>query len=302
MKATKIIAVLAVALVAGTMGLTSCSKGKSGSGKVKGKLLPEGNFEVELTKDGSGVVIKDYDMKDWKKNGEDYVKKDVTIPSTIQGLPVKGIIGIGDLKYAITGLVIPEGVEFIYRVGGEEWFEGATNLTSVSLPSTLKAIGYKAFMHCDNLAVCNLPEGLEFIGEKAFYFTGLKSVSLPKSLKYIGDNAFYSDNLAEINIPEGLEVISFPDYKDLDFTHIFGGDGIDKSLALQKLLKETKPKEIIKSIEFDEIPEEMGFYLYPKISPQSAVIPPVRALRVRLVVCQAKMPPGTTVFRGCCFF
>ena len=40
----------------------------------------------------------------------------------------------------------------------------------------------------------------------------------------------------------------------------------------------------------------------PNPHPQSAVIPPVRALRVRLVVCQAKMPPGAYGFRGVLFF
>lgn len=236
MKATKIIAVLAVALVAGTMGLTSCSKGNGGSGKVKGELLPEGNFKVELTEDGSGVIIKGYDDKDWPKKDGNYVKKDVIIPSTIQGLPVKRIDRLG-LKYAITGLVIPEGVEII----GKYAFPERKYLTSVTLPSTLKAIGRNAFYECWELAVCNLPEGLEYIGQSAFEYTGLTSVSLPKSLKYISENAFHGcANLAEINIPEGLEVTTT---NVEDFTDIFSGDGINKSLALQKLLKETKPKE-----------------------------------------------------------
>lgn len=239
MKATKIIAVLAVALVAGTMGLTSCSKGKGGSGKVKGELLPEGNFRVELTEDGSGVIIKGYDDKDWPEKDGYFVKKDVIIPSTIQGLPVKRIDGLGGvgLKYAMTGLVIPEGVEII----GKYAFRERKCLTSVTLPSTLKAIGRDAFRDCGELAVCNLPEGLEYIGQSAFQYTGLTSVSLPKSLKYISEYAFYGcANLAEINIPEGLEVTTT---NVEDFTDIFSGDGINKSLALQKLLKETKPKE-----------------------------------------------------------
>ena len=251
MKATKIIAVLAVALVAGTMGLTSCSKGKGGSGKVKGELLPEGNFSVELTEDGSGVIITGYDNKDLLKKDGNYVKKDVIIPSTIQGLPVKRINRLGiDLKHVMTGLVIPDGVEIISRYV----FKECEYLTSVTLPSTLKAIGPEAFYWCKKLAVCNLPEGLEYIGRDAFCGTALTSVSLPKSLKYISNKAFeYCNNLAEINIPEGLEV----SLRYEDFSSVFGGSEIDKSLALQKLPKETKPKEILKNGAFNEKVREL---------------------------------------------
>lgn len=255
MKATKIIAVLAVALVAGTMGLTSCSKGNGGSGKaskVKGELLPEGNFKVELTKDGSGVIITGYDKKDWKTDGKgNYVKKDVIIPSTIQGLPVKRITSGLDLRYCISGIVIPEGVEIITPGAFKEY----EYLTSVTLPSTLKAIGGNAFNWCKKLAVCNLPEELEYIGMDAFFGTALTSVSLPKSLKYISFNAFEGcSSLAEINIPEGLEV-SLRDFED--FSWVFSGSEIDKSLALQKLLKETKPKEILEGKAFSKKVKEL---------------------------------------------
>ena len=241
MKATKIIAVLAVALVAGTMGLTSCSKGNGGSGKaskVKGELLPEGNFSVQLTKDESGVVITDYDMKDWKKDDKGkYVKKNVTIPSTIQGLPVKEILKVGKLKEAISGIVIPEGVEIIHGKA----FDGSLDDLTISLPSTLKIIGDNAFSGC-RATSCDLPEGLEYIGCSAFYINHLKSVTLPKSLRLLGENAFGQNHeLEEINIPEGLEVISY--FPDVTFERIFSGDKIEKSLALQKLIKETKTKQ-----------------------------------------------------------
>lgn len=244
MKATKIIAVLAVALMAGTMGLTSCSKGKGGSGKVKGELLPEGNFKVELTEDGGGIILTDYDMKDWKKDDKGkYVKKDVRFPSTVQGLPVKKILfdTSASFKQAITGLVIPEGVEV---VGGF----GFSDLTFVSLPSTLKALAPSAFTSCHKLAVCNLPEGLEYIGKDAFETTALTSVSLPKSLKYIEYFPFYKcNNLTEINIPEGFNAAFYSTYvedAEMALTAFFRGDGIDKSLALQKLVKETKIKVV----------------------------------------------------------
>ena len=75
--------------------------------------------------------------------------------------------------------------------------------------------------------------------------------SIPKS-------QFHCNNLAEINIPEGLEVTAC---NADDFTAIFSGSEIQKSLALQKLLKETKPKETLEDNlyvrPFDDIIESL---------------------------------------------
>ena len=114
MKATKIIAVLAVALVAGTMGLTSCSKGGKAKSEQKeskkdgGKsvVLAESDFDVKFTEDESGCIITGFHGDYSALKG-----KDVTFPSTVQGLPVKGINNA--LPYRAASITIPEGVEWI---------------------------------------------------------------------------------------------------------------------------------------------------------------------------------------------
>ena len=266
MKATKIIAVLAVALVAGTMGLTSCSKGngdgKGGSAakKSKGKsvVLAESDFEVKFTEDESGVCISNYkgEYSDYKKYGENPIDEAV-IPSTIQGLPVKGIINITSVF--AKSVVIPEGVEAIElcpRVA-----------TSVTLPSTLKGIGYRAFENVTNLKEINLPEGLLWIGCNAFSKSGLTSVTLPKSLRVIGysgsnygSGAFDDcDSLEEINIPDGIELSGQYMWNKGDekpLSECFSGEKIESSLALQKLLKEHKIKFMGNS-ETDKLEDEI---------------------------------------------
>ena len=237
MKATKIIAVLAVALVAGTMGLTSCSKGGKAKSEQKeskkdgGKsvVLAESDFDVKFTEDESGCIITGFHGDYSALKG-----KDVTFPSTVQGLPVKGINNA--LPYRAASITIPEGVEWINDNTSNIIEDG---VTSVKLPSTLKIIGASTFKSVKSLTECNLPEGLIFIGQNAFYGSGLKSVTLPNSLKVIEFNAFWCcDSLEEINIPDGL-VIMHDGYFEL-----FSGEKIEASLGLQKTIKDMNHKQV----------------------------------------------------------
>lgn len=67
-------------------------------------------------------------------------------------------------------------------------------LKKVVFPSTLKEIGYKAFLGRTCLTAIILPENLEKIGEDAFYRCGTKNdieqIYIPKSVKSIGSGAF----------------------------------------------------------------------------------------------------------------
>lgn len=82
----------------------------------------------------------------------------------------------GDMTYS-GDISIPESVTYkrvtytVTGIGG--WtFDDCRNITSVKLPSTITAIGKRAF--------CN---------------SSIKSITLPKSLKHIEDNAFSSCEL-----------------------------------------------------------------------------------------------------------
>lgn len=235
-------------------------KNRIGETYAKAPAQNEAEFEIELTKDGNGVNITKY------KGESPYV----VIPSKIQGLPVVGInrIGGNDIK----SVAIPGGVKII----GEKAFKGHTELTQVILPEGLEAIGRGAFVDCRNLetvklpstlkiigamafsteyadytmslASINLPEGLEFIGAQAFRKTKLEVVSLPKSLNWMGLDAFEKcDNLSEINIPTDLSIhyyygSEYTGYlnEPKPFTSFFSGTKIKESVALQKVLKDTK--------------------------------------------------------------
>ena len=202
----------------------------------KQKPAPESDFEVKPTDDSfTAITITKYKGKDPL----------VVIPATMQGLPVKRISGfcIDSNEASLVAVVIPEGVTY---VGG---FSGCRNLSSVVLPSTLVVIAEYAFSGCSSLTSIDLPEGLMYIDTGAFNEAGLTSVKLPKSLRFMDSfvGTFRDcDSLAEIQIPEdhAISCLNLAGGSGEYFSSFFSGTKIRESIALQKLLKETKPRAI----------------------------------------------------------
>lgn len=99
-------------------------------------------------------------------------------------------------------------------------FMGCTSLRRVSLPQTLKKIGFQAFSECASLEIINFPDSLEDIGSNSFaYCRSLNHVLFPKNLKHIGHNAFsFCESLEEVSLPDSikeLESYAFSDCKSL---------------------------------------------------------------------------------------
>lgn len=49
-------------------------------------------------------------------------------------------------------------------------FQGCTGLESISIPGTVKSLGYRAFYGCSNLASITLTDGVTGIADEAFYY------------------------------------------------------------------------------------------------------------------------------------
>lgn len=82
-------------------------------------------------------------------------------------------------------------------------------MESISCPSTLIEIGYKAFEYCNRLKKVVLNDGLKEIWENAFdSCSALVTISLPSTVTYISNSAFqYCVNLREVKLHEGLQAI-----------------------------------------------------------------------------------------------
>ena len=110
----------------------------------------------------------------------------ITIPATLDGLNVVSL--------------------------GNGAFSGATNITKVVIPSSIKKIAKNSFLKCTGLTAVELGS-VEEINEAAFAdCTGLTSVKIPKTLKsgptIIDEYVFKNcTNLTTITLEDGLEVI-----------------------------------------------------------------------------------------------
>ena len=88
--------------------------------------------------------------------------------------------------------------------------EHTSNMTSITLPKTIRSIGKGAFTR-SSLVSCNFSENSELtsIGFGAFYnCASLTSINIPNNVTEICDSAFYGCyNLTSIDIPNGVTSI-----------------------------------------------------------------------------------------------
>ena len=91
-------------------------------------------------------------------------------------------------------LVIPEKVTYkeveytVTDIGANAFYW--TDLLSVTIPESVKNIGYYAFSYCSSLASAKIGDGVETIDNGAFYGCGLVSVTMGNNIRNISSSAF----------------------------------------------------------------------------------------------------------------
>ena len=111
----------------------------------------------------------------------------VTVPATLGGAKVTGI----------------GGSAFVF----------CHEMTSVTLPDTVKEIGSSAFLGCSGLTTMTIPEGVTNIGRQAFAgCEKLKSIMIPASVTSIGGGVFeWCRKLSGIKLAEGNQRFAIVD-------------------------------------------------------------------------------------------
>lgn len=106
----------------------------------------------------------------------------------------------------IKSVVVEDGVT---HIGNEAFYYsyGGQTITSITLPTSLKSIGDKAFCFALNIESIDFPEGLVSIGDEAFRLCHLKEVSFPDTMERIGEYAFYVNNFRNIDLGNGIKTI-----------------------------------------------------------------------------------------------
>ena len=98
-----------------------------------------------------------------------------------------GTLELTDVKSKSAKITVPSKVngKTVTSVGG--WaFSYCGNLTSVTLPASVKTIGSYAFSGCDKLSAVSMAKGVKTIASGAFYgCKALKTLSIPTTVKTI---------------------------------------------------------------------------------------------------------------------
>lgn len=115
----------------------------------------------------------------------------VKLPSNLKTIGVNAFSSC----YSLNSMNLPEGLISIgagaFRLCGDSSYDGGTNFTSITLPSTLQSIGNYAFFWCQSLTSVVIPDQVKEIGMYTFaQCKRMKTVVISANITHIADNAF----------------------------------------------------------------------------------------------------------------
>ena len=197
---------------------------------------------IESAIPSPNIVFADTNVKalcvaNWDTNGDGELSEAEAAAVTDLGTVFKNnttITSFDELAY-FTGLTSI----------GEYAFSGCSNLTVVSIPSSMASIGQNAFMGCNGLSAVNItdltawcnisfgsawanpvslaahlyvngeelteldfPDGLTSIGQYSFQgCIGLTSLTIPTTVKTIGASAFRGSGLTSVSVPDNVTTL-----------------------------------------------------------------------------------------------
>ncbi len=194
----------AALLIAVTVPFTTAS--------IEAKKKPSEKVEISYDTDNQTLTVyvdtgfqyvEEYSKKDKQVVEHLIIKKDVT------AIPKNSFAGFTNLK-----TVTFQNQSKLVEIGGEA-FKNTKNLTTITLPNSLKKISASAFENSGIKSIV-LPKGLETIGKRTFANTSnLTEIEVPASVVEVKENAFLNSSISAITF--------LGDYPTLD-------DGIKKIL------------------------------------------------------------------------
>lgn len=161
----------------------------------------------DFTIDGTTYTITDSISKKVKISVSD-ISGSFSMPSAVTNNNVSyTVTSIGDYAFSgtdISSVSIPSTITSI----GAGAFYDCPWLNVVSISSSVDSIKYKTFDSCARLVYINIPSSVKYIGMFAFENCGsLVSLTLPSSLTYIEEEAFYYAGLKSVIIPSSVSHI-----------------------------------------------------------------------------------------------
>ena len=149
----------------------------------------------------------------------------ITIPNSVTSIGDGTFFGTGIYHSSADGVIyvdkwacgykgtMPENTNIVLREGtlgiANMAFSGCSGLTSLTIGSSVRTIGFAAFRACPGLTNVTIPNSVTSIGNAAFSDCyGLTSVTIPNSVTSIEDYAFSGcSGLTSVTIPNSVTSI-----------------------------------------------------------------------------------------------
>lgn len=129
-------------------------------------------------------------------------KRDIVIPSEINGLPVTEILSMAFQGREIEHVSLPKSITAIYSYA----FEGCSLLKKITLPESLSELSFRAFAECTSLESITIPYATNFESEIFDGCTNLKTAKIEHAV-YIPSGVFKNCGLKKVYLPNSIEGI-----------------------------------------------------------------------------------------------
>lgn len=172
---------------------------------VNALVIPDGCTSVAIRGSRSKGQAKEDGWYDY--NG---VKIDTNLGTEIRGIT---LLSLPDSVTECSGLDITYITEFEVPAGVKVVNELPPTLEKISFRGAPEKIKDRAFSRNTKIKTITLPDSIKSIGWSAFFgCTALESINFPASLESVGMDAFgLNENLKEIIIPDSLTSVEFSD-------------------------------------------------------------------------------------------
>ena len=137
-------------------------------------------------------------------DGINYNVTSVAAPYTVEVRSNSSYTG----ALTIPSSVVYNAVNYAVTSIRERAFDSSTELTSVTIPSSVISIGDKVFYGCTGLTSVTIPNSVTSIGDSAFANTALTSVTIPTSVTSLSSGIFSNCiGLTSVTIPDSVTTI-----------------------------------------------------------------------------------------------
>ena len=177
-------------------------------------------FDYTVAIKANSVIITKYIGND----------KHVTLPQTLDDLPVKVIGKKAFFGADIESVMLPDTLEVIEELA----FSRCANLAEISFPPSVRLVEKSAFADCGALARVERSSENIIFSANTFYKTKLTSFTLPTGMKYVPQALLARcHHLIYVIIPEGTLSLG---------RAVFGHDEALKKVFFPSSLKEIHPE------------------------------------------------------------